>query len=279
MTTYGMIIDVERCNGCYSCFLSCKDEYCGNDYFPYSTSQPEAGQYWMNIQEIERGCYPKVKVSFLITPCMQCENPPCAKVALNNAVYRRDDGIIIIDPEKARGQKEIVDACPYRVIYWNEEKQIPQKCTFCAHGLDNGWRAPRCVEACPSEAIVFGDLDDPTSKISKLKNSQKAERLNSEYSGKPKVNYLNLPKRFIAGEIVLADNVQECAVGISVILKNGKVLSKIKTDSYGDFEFGDLEENKEYTVVIEHEGYASREYKTRTKIDINLGEILLEPNG
>lgn len=277
MTTYGMIIDVERCNGCYSCFLSCKDEYCGNDYLPYSASQPEAGQYWMNIKEIERGCYPKVKVSFQVTPCMQCDNPPCAKVALNNAVYRRDDGIIIIDPEKAKGQKEIVDACPYRVIFWNEEKQIPQKCTFCAHGLDNGWLAPRCVEACPSEAIVFGDLADPASKISKLNRSQEIERLNSEYSGQPKVNYMNLPKRFIAGEVVLADNSQECAEGIQVTLKNSDVHCKIKTDSYGDFEFKNLEENQEYTVIIEHKGYISKEYQTRTKVDINLGEISIEP--
>ena len=279
MTTYGMIIDVERCNGCYSCFLSCKDEFCGNNYLPYSASQPYAGQYWMNIKEIERGKYPKVKVSYLVTPCMQCDNPPCARVALNNAVYRRDDGIIVIDPEKAKGQKEIVNACPYRVIYWNEEKQIPQKCTFCAHGLDKGWRAPRCVEACPSEAIVFGDLDDPNSKISKLKHSQKPERLHSEYNGQPKVNYLNLPKRFIAGEVVLSDNKQECAEGVQVTLKNGETLSNIKTDSYGDFEFGNLAEDQEYTVIFEHDGYASREYKTRTKVDINLGEILLDPNG
>jgi len=278
MTTYGMIIDVERCNGCYSCFLSCKDEYCGNDYPSYSASQPDSGQYWMNIKEIERGGYPKVKVSYLAIPCMQCDNPPCAKVALNNAVYRRDDGIIIIDPEKAKGQKDIVSACPYRVIYWNEEKQIPQKCTFCAHGLDNGWRAPRCVEACPSNAIVFGDLDDPNSKISKLKSSQKTERFNPDYSGKPKVNYLNLPKRFIAGEVVLADNLNECAVGIQVTLKNGEVISQIKTDSYGDFEFSGLDENQAYTVIVEHEGYHSQECSTRTKIDINLGEILLKPN-
>jgi Fe-S-cluster-containing dehydrogenase component len=152
---YGMIIDVSRCNGCYNCFLACRDEFCGNDYAGYSAAQPYSGQFWIRIIEKERGQYPKVKVAYTPIPCMQCENAPCIDAALNGAVYHRADGILIIDPEKAKGQKQMVDACPYRVIYWNEEKSIPQKCTFCAHLLDQGWREPRCVEVCPTKALFL----------------------------------------------------------------------------------------------------------------------------
>ena len=63
-------------------------------------------------------------------------------------------------------------SCPYRVIFWNEAANIPQKCTFCAHLLDDGWSEPRCVEACPTEALVFGDLDDPESAVSKAMKSR-----------------------------------------------------------------------------------------------------------
>lgn len=278
MTTYGMIIDLDRCNGCYSCFLSCRDEYCGNDYPPYSASQPQSGHFWMNIKELERGSYPKMKVSYIPTLCQQCENAPCEKAATDGAVYRRPDGVVIIDPEKAKGQKDIVSACPYRVIYWNDELELPQKCTFCVHGLEVGWKKPRCVESCPSDALVFGDLDDPDSDVSKLKKAGGTELLNPEFSGQPKVLYKDIPKRFAAGEIILVDKQDVCAEGIAVTLKDGGKATVTKTDVYGDFEFTGLDEDKNYTVSIELAGYGTKEYRFRTKIDVNLGEIVLEPN-
>ena len=75
MTRYGMVIDVTKCNGCYNCFIVCKDEYCGNDHKPYSLGQPMTGQSWMKVTEKERGQYPKVKVDYTAIPCMHCENP------------------------------------------------------------------------------------------------------------------------------------------------------------------------------------------------------------
>ena len=83
---------------------------------------------------------------------------PCLRAAKNGAVVKRPDGIVLIDPQKARGQKALVQACPYGAIWWNEEKQIPQKCTFCAHLLDAGWKAPRCVQACPTGALSVASL-------------------------------------------------------------------------------------------------------------------------
>ena len=201
MAKYAMVIDLTRCNGCYNCFLACKDEHCGNDHLPHAAAQPYAGQSWMRVIEKERGKYPKVKVSYTTVTCMHCKDAPCIQASADDAVYARADGIVIIDPEKALGQKGILSACPHRVIYWNDEKNIPQKCTFCAHLLDKGWKQPRCVEACPTEALIFGDLQDPGSKISKAIASEKLEDLHPEYGLKTSVHYIGLPKRFVAGTV------------------------------------------------------------------------------
>jgi len=278
MAKYGMVIDVTRCNGCFNCFLACRDEFCGNDYPGYSVAQPFSGQHWVKVVEKERGQYPKVKVAYTVIPCMQCENAPCIEASLNGAVYRRADGIVIIDPEKAQGQKQIVNACPYRVIYWNEENNIPQKCTFCAHLLDQGWKEPRCVEACPTKALIFGDVNDPNSEISKIiaTAAGRLEVLHPEYGLMPNVKYIGIPKRFVAGEVVFRDKKDECAVGVKVILSSKSEVDRAtKTDNYGDFEFEGLDADKDYTVSIEHNGYSAKKVKVKTNIDTYLGEILL----
>jgi Fe-S-cluster-containing dehydrogenase component len=275
LARYGMVVDVSKCNGCYNCFLACKDEFCGNEFLPYSTSQPMTGQYWMKIIERERGQYPKVKVAYTPVPCMHCEDPACVKASQDGAIYKREDGIVIIDPEKAKGHKELVDACPYRVIYWNEEKQVPQKCTMCAHLLDAGYKEPRCVEACPTAALVFGDLDDPNSEVSKIAAEGNTQALNPEFNMGEKVRYLNLPKRFIAGEVVLGDT-DECGEGAVVTLTGEGEKKTIKADNYGDFEFEGLESDKAYTVEVEYPGYQSMKYDTKTYKDVYLGEIVLQ---
>jgi len=275
---YGIIVDVTRCNGCYNCFLACRDEHCGNDYPGYSAAQPYSGQFWMKIIERERGQYPKVKVAYTPIPCMQCENAPCVEASLNGAACRRADGIVIIDPQKAQGQKQIVNACPYRVIYWNEEKNIPQKCTFCAHLLDQGWKEPRCVEVCPTKALVFGDVNDPNNEISKMIVAAKGklEVLHPEYGLLPNVRYMGLPRRFVAGEVVFRDKKDECAAGVKVTLSSKGNADKVtKTDNYGEFEFEGLDADKDYTVSIEHSGYSAKKTKVKTSIDTYLGEILL----
>ena len=139
-----ILIDITRCNGCFNCQIACKDEHVDNDWSPYAKPQPDMGHFWMRVNEVERGVVPKVKVSYIPKLCLQCENPPCEKAARDGAVYRRKDGIVIIHPEKSKGQREILESCPYGCIFWNGELDIPQKCTFCAHLLDQGWKEPRC---------------------------------------------------------------------------------------------------------------------------------------
>lgn len=279
MARYAMIIDVKKCNGCYNCFLACRDEFMGNDYNPLSAAQPKSGHKWIEIREVERGTYPKVKVSYIPRPCMHCEEAACIQSAPENAVFRRPDGILIIDPKESKGLKNLVDSCPYRAIFWNEEKEVPQKCTFCAHLLAKGWKEPRCVEACPTEAMIFGDLEDPKSTVSRLWSSGGVEELHPEFRTEPLVRYMGLPKMFIAGEVLLADRMDECAEGVKVTLISGSRRWTVATDKFGDFEFDGLEKDTEYSIVIEHEGYEGRKLEVSTGADLNLGEILLEPIG
>ena len=274
MARYGMVIDITRCNGCYNCFLSCRDEYCGNDYPPYSLAQPMSGHFWMKIVERERGKYPKVKVAYTPMPCMQCDDAQCVRMSPGGAIYRRPDGIVSIDPEKSRGQKNLLSACPYRVIYWNGETEIPQKCTFCAHLLDAGWKEPRCVEACPTGALIFGDLDDPDSPVSRLMASGSVEVLHPEYGMKDKVTYIGLPKKFVAGSVVFGDK-DECAQDVTVTLLGDGGTKTVKTNNFGDFEFEGLPDDAGYSIKIEHPGYKSQELKARTSIDVYLGDIIL----
>jgi Fe-S-cluster-containing dehydrogenase component len=276
MSRYSILIDVNKCNGCFNCFLSCRDEYFGNDYPGYSAAQPLNGQFWMQVQEIERGEYPKPKVSYIPKPCMHCESAPCIDAAIDGAVYRRDDGIVIIDPVKAKGQEAIVNACPYRVIFWDAEKQLPQKCTMCAHRLDEGEKMPRCVESCPVEALVFGDLDDPDSQIARLSAITATESLHPEFGTDSLVQYAGLPKRFVAGEVVCKGKEGECAPGVKVTLSGGGRKLETVTDIFGDFEFEGLDKNEKYQVVVSADGYAENKVEFSTYNDVNLGEIVLE---
>jgi Fe-S-cluster-containing dehydrogenase component len=272
-----MVIDSGRCIGCYNCFLACRDEHAGNDYRPVAAAQPEAGHKWIEVRVHERGSFPKVKVSYVPVPCQHCTEAPCISASKDGAVYRRADGIVLIDPDKAAGQRNIVSSCPYGAIFWNEAQNLPQKCTFCAHLLDAGSKQPRCAEVCPTNAIVFGDRDGSGSEISKLYARGSVEQLHPEYGTEPLVGYLGLPKRFIAGEIVLAENAQLPAHGIAVALRVGAEVTTVATDNYGDFEFEGLSPNTEYTLSVSHSGYQRREMTLMTRMDINVGSIVLDP--
>ena len=100
-----------------------------------------------------------------------------------------------------------------------------------------------------------------------------------EYGLKPRVRYIGLPKRFIAGAVVLGDREDECAEGVEVSLKGDGEDRRVKTDNYGDFEFEGLGEDLEYVVKVEHSGYVLQEFKVKTKIDVYLGDIVLSKKG
>jgi Fe-S-cluster-containing dehydrogenase component len=276
MMRFGMVIDVDRCIGCYNCFLACRDEHVGNAYPGIAAAQPDGGQKWIEVRERERGSFPKVKVSYVPVPCQHCAEAPCITAGKGGAVYRRADGIVMIDPDKAVGQRDIVGSCPYGVVFWNEAANLPQKCTMCAHLLDDGWKQPRCTEVCPVQAIAFGDVGDPNSEVARLRAAPGAEEFHPEYATKPLVSYRGLPRRFIAGEVVLADREDVAAEGVTVVLRDSTGARTTMTDTYGDFEFEGLDADRDYVLRIEHPGYRPREQPVSTRTDVNVGTMVLD---
>jgi len=277
MKKWNMIIDVAKCHDCNNCFLACKDEFVENDWPPYSVAQPWHGHRWMNIMRKERGQYPKVDVGYLPTPCMHCDSAPCIKAAKGGAIYQRKDGIVIIDPEKAKGQKDLVDACPYGAIWWNADKAVPQKCTFCAHLLEDGWDKPRCVQACPTGAMEVVYAED--ARMQKRVNSEGLEVYQPDLKAKSRVYYKNLyryTRSFIAGSVALQDK-DECAEGAKVTLSKGaKTLATAEADNYGDFKFDDLgEKSGKYTLQVTYPGFKPQKVSVDLKTSINIGTVFL----
>jgi ferredoxin len=182
-----------------------------------------------------------------------CENAPCLKAATGGAIYRRSDGIVLIDPVKSIGQSQLVAACPYGRIYWNKGSNIPQKCTFCAHLVDQG-KTPRCVEACPLSAITFGDLDDPNSAISAKKAAIQPERMHPEYGSSPLVSYGGLPKPFLRGKVVDGKTGRYIQGATVTLIAPDGTTSTATTDNYADFEFKALKTGKMYTLQAIYPG-------------------------
>ena len=277
MSNYAMAIDLNRCIGCYNCQIACKDEHVGNDFAPIAQSQPTFGHFWLSIAEKEQVWSPShIKVTYIPKPCQQCDSPACAKAAKDGAVYRREDGIVIIDPEKAQGQKGLVDSCPYGSIYLNEEKGLPQKCTFCAHLMDDQWASPRCVQSCPTSCMHFGDLDDPESAVSKFLAENETEALSPEFGTVPRVFYAGLPKPHLSGTLRCAEK-GECVknVGVTLVRPDGAKLETV-TDCFGDFQYKNTPPGK-YLLSLEAKGYKgeSRQLEISQAITF-LGEIALE---
>ncbi|MCL1896367.1 MAG: oxidoreductase [Clostridiales bacterium] len=279
MARYGLVCDIEKCCGCFACFLSCRDEFSGKEHAPTAASQ-EVGQVWLKIEEVEYGEGTKIKVDYIPKMCQHCADPACAKGAPEGAVYKRDDGIVIFDPEKAKGAKGIADNCPYGVVSWNEERSIPQKCTLCAHMIDEGEKTVRCAECCPTGALVFGDLDDPGSEASRILAGKEAtvEIWKPEAGTGPGCRYIRLPRPFIAGEVFFSDNPSEPAKGIPVTLTDSSGSARgCVTDCFGDFVFERLEEGRAYTLCIEAEGYQRTELAADPSASMNVGAIALPP--
>jgi Fe-S-cluster-containing dehydrogenase component len=275
------IIDLERCTGCMSCVIACKDEFVANDWSPYSKPQPDYGHFWMRVDALERGTTPKVKVTYTPVPCMHCDNAPCIRACPANAIVKRNDGIVWINPNKCDGCKELenkflcLKACPYNAIYVNNELGIAQKCTMCIHLLeDPNWKyGPRCYSACPTEAIIYGDENDP--KVKELIG--RAELLHPQYNSKPRVYYLNMPRPFIGGCVVdpAEKEVIIDATVTAIDLQTGDQ-HETRTDDFGDFWLKNLIWNHRYLVKVEKEGYGKKIIGVyTTEKDVNIGVINL----
>lgn len=181
MARKAMLIDLTRCIGCDACTVACKQE-----------NGTPVDVFFARVLNIEAGTYPHVKRIYVPVLCNHCENPACLKACPNKAIFKREDGIVLIDQDRCRGTGACVSACPYGNIILTEKTQwylpedrayerdfvrprlkenVARKCTFCAQRVDRGLE-PACVVACPTTARIFGDLDDPDSKISRYVEEQ-----------------------------------------------------------------------------------------------------------
>jgi len=265
-----LVIDASKCNGCYNCQIACKDEHVGNDWSPYARPQPLIGHFWIKVIDKVRGTFPKVKVSYRPDICRHCANAPCISACKYGAIDRREDGIVLIDPDRCRGEKDCVAACPYGAVYFNEDLNIAQKCTLCTHLLDKGEKEPRCVEVCPTGALVFGEEEGLGQLI------DRSEMAEPEHAAEPRVHYIGLPKRFIAGA-VYDPSEDECIEGalVTVVNREDGVEAETLTDEFGDFWLEGLKAG-DYSLTIEKEGYGPYRVECfSVEEDVNLGDIAL----
>ncbi len=257
MKKWNLVIDVALCNDCNCCFMADKDEFTGNDWPPFSKAQPWEGHRWISIERKELGQFPQIQVVHRPTPCMHCDNAPCMDAAPDGAIYKRPDGLVIIDPEKAAGHPEIVDTCPYGVIYWNEEEKLAQKCTGCAHLIDEGWTQTRCSQVCSTGALEFVLADD--AEMDAMVKAEGLEAYRADLGTKPRVYFKNLhmwTKAFVAGSAVFEDT-SECAEGVTVAAtRSGSAAGGCVTNNFGDFRIEKLEPGQ-YSLVMTASGYKS----------------------
>jgi len=220
---WGMAIDLDRCTGCEACVAACHAE----NNLPLSDPESAAkgrAVHWIRVDRYYEGEFPDIRVRYMPVLCQHCDNAPCEPVCPVYATYQNHEGLNVQVHNRCVGTRYCGNNCPYSVRFFNwfeprwpaplELQHNPdvavrpggvmEKCTFCIHRIQRGKRdardenrpvadgdvQPACAQACPAEAITFGDLNDPDSKVSRLAASGRATRLLEDLGTKPKVFYL-----------------------------------------------------------------------------------------
>ena len=182
MTKMTMVVDLDKCIGCYACEIACKQE---NDV--------ALGSYWNKVHVMgPYGEFPDVHMYWLPTLCQHCDEPTCVSVCPTHATYQREeDGIVLIERDKCIGCQYCAMACPYGARTFNKKQKVVEKCTLCAHLQAVGER-PACVKCCSTEARLFGDLDDPDSEVSRALAEAGDENIHSlpDVGNRPSIKYL-----------------------------------------------------------------------------------------
>jgi molybdopterin-containing oxidoreductase family iron-sulfur binding subunit len=220
---WGMVIDLDRCTGCEACVVACHAE---NNIATVGEDQAARGRamHWIRVERYWEGNFPEVRVTYRPVLCQQCGDAPCESVCPTYASYHNPEGLNAQIYNRCIGTRYCGNACPYNVRFFNffnpvwdkplnlqlnpdvsvRSVGIMEKCTFCIQRIKVAeFRAqaekrplkdeefnPACVQSCPPTAMVFGDLDNPQSEVSRLARSNRATRLLEEVGTAPNVIYL-----------------------------------------------------------------------------------------
>lgn len=179
---YGMVIDLRRCFGCHACAVACKAE-----------QEAPLGFFKSWVQVSESGKYPNVKGNFVPVLCNQCDNPLCVQMCPTKATVQQKNGIVTQSETECIGCGYCVVACPYNMKYRDPARHTAQKCDFCLHRVKQGL-LPACVNTCNARARIFGDLNDPSSRISRVIASNAVQTLLPEMDTDPRVFYIGLDR-------------------------------------------------------------------------------------
>ncbi len=177
LVAWAKVIDHTRCIGCHACTTACKSE----NEVPLSVTRTY-------VKYVDVGAFPRARRAFQVTRCNQCEHPPCVTACPTAAMYKRPDGIVDFDKSICIGCKACIAACPYDAIFINPDDHSAEKCNFCAHRIDVGLE-PACVVVCPTEAILVGDLNDASSKVSRIVHGDAVQVRRPEKDTRPKLFY------------------------------------------------------------------------------------------
>ena len=172
------VLDQTKCIGCHACTTACKSE-----------NEVPLGVTRTYVKSVDVGTFPQVRRAFQVTRCNQCTDAPCVAACPTEAMFKREDGIVDFDKSICIGCKACMAACPYDAIFINPEDHSAEKCNMCAHRLDGGLE-PACVSVCPTEAILVGDLNDPTSKVAQIVQRKPVQVRRPEKETGPGVFYL-----------------------------------------------------------------------------------------
>jgi Fe-S-cluster-containing dehydrogenase component len=179
----GLIIDQERCIGCEACTVACRNENRG-------------AQGWIRVETLNvnqkdtpQGQFPDLKMHFLPRVCQHCNQPPCAEACPLEALMKQENGVVMLDEATCDGCQTCLDACPYDALIFNAETDKAEKCNLCSHRIEKGLE-PFCVICCEGQALHFGDLNNPDSRVSTIIASRDTYQLLTDEGTAPGVYYL-----------------------------------------------------------------------------------------